>query len=207
MLLCLGSANASMLVAQEGANEQIQWTEFARSLRRAGELFREEKFEESAALVREVAAKIPSMPKSDDPTTTVMRTKVQKGVQKARELLGAHGITIEDSPVKAPKAGTSFVKDVVPILMAKCGNCHVRENRGEVSLATFDALTLPNGTTPALVQANASAESELIRVIESGEMPKGRGKVSAKQLAILKAWIDEGATSDMPDPAATIDTL
>ncbi|MEO8271895.1 MAG: c-type cytochrome domain-containing protein, partial [Aureliella sp.] len=65
--------------------------------------------------------------------------------------------------------------------------------------------SLMAGAKGATVLFPGSARSSrLVDVIESGDMPRGGGKVPAEQLAALKRWIDEGATFDGPDPSAPL---
>jgi hypothetical protein len=56
----------------------------------------------------------------------------------------------------------------------------------------------------AVVFAGASRGSRLVEVIESGDMPRGGGKVTPEQLDTLKRWIDEGARFDGPNRAAPL---
>ena len=99
-----------------------------------------------------------------------------------------------DQPAAQPAgemAEVSFVKDVAPILNSKCGNCHVNQKRGDFSLVNFNDISTNGG----VIQGDPST-SRLIEVIESGEMPKGGGKVSKPELAVLKNWIAAGAKYD-----------
>ena len=54
--------------------------------------------------------------------------------------------------------------------------------------------------------ASDPVESRLIQVIDSGEMPKGGGKVSEAELNLLRAWVSAGAKSDA-DENANLRTL
>ena len=88
-------------------------------------------------------------------------------------------------------AAVSFINDVAPILNSKCGSCHVNQKRGNFSLVTFNEISTGGG-----VIEGDPATSRLIEVIESGEMPKGGGKVSKAELEVLKNWIAAGAKYD-----------
>ena len=92
---------------------------------------------------------------------------------------------------KSAMAAVSFTKDVAPILNSKCGNCHVTQKRGNFSLVNFNDISTGGG-----VMQGDPATSRLIEVIESGEMPKGGGKVSKPELEVLKNWIAAGAKFD-----------
>jgi mono/diheme cytochrome c family protein len=98
-------------------------------------------------------------------------------------------------------ANVSFKTDIAPILNSKCGNCHVRRSRGEFSLASFAVLAAGDS-----IVAGKPANSRLIEVIESGEMPQGGGTVSPAELDKLKAWVSTGAKFDGDDPAANLAT-
>jgi hypothetical protein len=90
--------------------------------------------------------------------------------------------------------GGGFVKDVAPILVAKCGRCHVDRASGRVSLKSYTDIMAAQGGLA--IFPGKAAESQLIDIIESGEMPKGGLKVSDEELATLKKWIDDGAKFD-----------
>ena len=96
-----------------------------------------------------------------------------------------------DGKPAAPMEAVSFVKDVAPILNSKCGNCHVNQKRGNFSLVSFNEISTGGG-----VIAGEPETSRLVEVIESGEMPKGGGKVSKAELDVLKNWIAIGAKYD-----------
>ncbi|MFM7564412.1 MAG: hypothetical protein ACKO81_15425 [Planctomycetota bacterium] len=122
---------------------------------------------------------------------------------KAQELLKEKGQDVP-APPPLPRSKTaeiSFSNDVAPILVAKCGGCHVNNQRGQFGMATYKAL-MASGQ----LVANDPVESRLIQVIDSGEMPKGGGKVSEEELNLLRAWVSSGAKSDA-DENANLRTL
>ncbi|HBE70591.1 MAG TPA: hypothetical protein DDW52_20795 [Planctomycetaceae bacterium] len=99
--------------------------------------------------------------------------------------------------------GVSFSKDVAPWLLAKCGNCHVDQSRGEFSMRSF--VSLRRGTPAGVVVFPGSPrDSRLVEVIASGDMPRGGGKVTTAELDELKAWIAQGAKFDGPDVSAPL---
>ena len=85
----------------------------------------------------------------------------------------------------------SFTKHVAPIIVGKCGNCHVANSRGRYGIASYDALMSSKSVVPG-----DPASSNFLAVIESGEMPKNGPKVSDSELATLKKWIAQGAKYD-----------
>ncbi len=58
-----------------------------------------------------------------------------------------------------------------------------------------------------IVLAGDAAGSRLIEVIESGDMPRGGGKITPQELATLRQWIQEGALFDGPEQQANLSTL
>jgi hypothetical protein len=103
----------------------------------------------------------------------------------------------------APAGGVSFVKQVAPLLVSKCGRCHVNDQRGMFSMASFEVLMKgpPEGV---VVFPGDPVGSRLAEVIESGDMPRGGERVTAEEFDLLKKWISEGARFDGPDPKAIL---
>ena len=106
-------------------------------------------------------------------------------------------------PMTFPAANISFTKHVAPILIARCGNCHVTGSRGQFSAASFEALMKgpPEGV---VVFPGDEIGSRLIETIETGDMPRGGQQVRPPELAALKTWIKEGAKFDGTNPQAPI---
>ena len=102
-----------------------------------------------------------------------------------------------DQPGPADDAG--FTDAVAPILVRRCGACHIAEAKGKFSMASYAELMKgpPEGV---VVFAGDVAASRLIETIESGDMPRGGGKVTPSELATLKQWIASGARLDRDDP-------
>jgi hypothetical protein len=97
----------------------------------------------------------------------------------------------------------SFTKQVAPILSQRCGRCHVEGSKGQFNLGTFASLMKgpPEGV---VVFAGDTVGSRLIETIVTGDMPRGGGKVTPPELAILNGWIIQGAKFDGADPNASI---
>ena len=107
-----------------------------------------------------------------------------------------------------PPAATrmiDFARDVKPILQIACVRCHARGNdKGGYTLDTRDLLIKGGDTGPAIVPGN-SADSFLIALVAGLEpemvMPRKGSRLTADQIGILRAWIDQGAVWD---PAVTL---
>lgn len=108
----------------------------------------------------------------------------------------------EPSPANGQMT-VSFREAVAPILVSRCGQCHIRDSKGGFNTASYNALMKgpPEGV---VVFAGDTVASRLIETIETGDMPRGGGRVTPQELQTLKAWIMAGAKFDGEDPDAPI---
>ncbi len=118
-------------------------------------------------------------------------------------LLAAH---ILAGPV-APATGVDYLRDVKPILAARCFACHgaVRQKAG-LRLDAIAMIRKGGRHGPAVVagKADASLLVEAVRGRERPRMPpESEGAaLTEKEIALLQAWIDQGAKApDEPIPA------
>ncbi len=113
----------------------------------------------------------------------------------------APGTTNPTTPQPGTPAGqVSFLKDVAPMLTSKCARCHMgTARRGNFSMNTFaDLMRGANGVR--VIDANDGKSSRIVEVIESGDMPRGGGRVGKAELQKMIAWIDAGAKFDGSNP-------
>jgi hypothetical protein len=102
-------------------------------------------------------------------------------------------------PAVRPVAGISFTRQVAPLLVTHCGGCHVTGRKGGFQITSYDGLM-----KTGVVQRGVGDSSRLVEVIETGDMPRGGGKVTPQDLALLVAWINAGAVFDGADPLAAL---
>ena len=100
------------------------------------------------------------------------------------------------SQEKSPKTDAApridFVHDIAPLIKARCAECHTNgKYKGSVSMDTRADLLKSKVVVPG-----KSAASELVQRITSDDpekrMPPKRKPLSAKEIALIKAWIDQG---------------
>ena len=89
-----------------------------------------------------------------------------------------------------------FVRDIQPIFEASCVQCHARgKNKGNFSLETR-ADFLEGGDSGAPAVAGQSAQSTVVEMISGLDpeivMPKKGKKLTREQVAVFRAWIDQG---------------
>jgi mono/diheme cytochrome c family protein len=88
--------------------------------------------------------------------------------------------------------GVDFAHEIVPLLKARCAECHTSgKYKGGVSFDTRDALLKSKAVVPG-----KSGASVLVKRITSQDPdvrmpPKGK-PLSAKEVDLLRAWIDQG---------------
>ncbi len=90
----------------------------------------------------------------------------------------------------------SFSNEVAPTLVEQCLACHnARTAKGRFNLETFQAL-MKGGESGAAVTPGDGEFSNLIQLVESGDMPKDGDPLPPERLALLRRWITEGARLD-----------
>ncbi len=103
----------------------------------------------------------------------------------------------------AGKSGTpSFEHDIRPILKAHCFHCHGEGEKlnGGVDLR-LRRFMLTNSDSGRVIVPGKPHESVLLKLIASGEMPKGEKKLTAAEIATIERWIKKGAPTLRPEPA------
>ncbi|MEQ2006093.1 MAG: DUF1553 domain-containing protein [Limisphaerales bacterium] len=112
---------------------------------------------------------------------------------------------------KLPPAASrpvDFTKDIKPLFGSKCHSCHGAEKqKGQLRLdRKADALKGGDSHAPDIVPGK-SAESPLIRfvagLVPDMKMPPKGEPLSAEQIGLLRAWIDQGAK--WPDDGSGVD--
>ena len=109
---------------------------------------------------------------------------------------------------KLPPAATrpvDFAKDIQPIFEATCWNCHGPKKEESGFRLDERAAALKGGERGGDIVPGKSAESLLIHAVsglhDELKMPKKGEKLTAEQVGVLRAWIDQGAK--MPEKIAT----
>jgi mono/diheme cytochrome c family protein len=110
-------------------------------------------------------------------------------------------------PVKPkPKmvaGGISYANQIAPLLASKCGRCHIDKQSGGFSVASYASLRQgsENGT---VFNPGKGKGSTLVDLLESGDMPRGGGKLNDEEIDMIIKWIDSGAPFDGGDPTAMV---
>jgi len=113
---------------------------------------------------------------------------------------------------KLPPAETraiDYTKDVKPILSAHCFSCHAgAKQKGGLKLDS-SAAVLAGGDSGKSIVLGQSAGSKLIHVVAGTDadykMPPEGPPLTAAQVSLLRAWVDQGAKYDGTQASGTVD--
>jgi hypothetical protein len=99
-----------------------------------------------------------------------------------------------------------YVRDIKPLLAAHCLECHgPHKQRSGLRLDTAAAALVGGNSGPAIVPGK-SLESRLLKAVRGADdvkpMPPKEPRLSERQIALLKAWIDQGAKAPAHEVAA-----
>lgn len=121
-------------------------------------------------------------------------------------MLGLRGLAAGQAP--ASDRPVTFSDDVQPLLEARCFACHGPEKqKADLRLDRRSNVLKGGESGPALVPGK-SGESLLIELVsdhaEDRRMPPKGDRLTAEQIGMLRAWIDQGAAwpDDYQDPGA-----
>ena len=99
-------------------------------------------------------------------------------------------------PPPAPRQ-IDFVKEVQPIFQRSCYSCHGREKQRNNFRLDVKERALKGGDIGVDILPGNSAGSPLIHyvagLVEDLVMPKKGDPLTAEQIGVLRAWIDQGA--------------
>ncbi len=213
--LTCSTSFCSTLQAAITPEQRKQLQTLMASANEAGKLFKEEKFEESAAKVTAIQKELLQLLATKDADLQKEGRRIFSVLQRAHGLLELEGAVLDPLPSwdeitasakkmeSSSESTVSFKEDIAPWMISLCGNCHITKRSGDFSLATYNELI--RGSKAGRVLFPGSKEgNRLVEVIESGDMPRGGGEVSKAQLEKLRTWIVEGAKFDGPNPAAPL---
>ncbi len=194
------------------AEQRRELTALSTALSKVSTLFGRNQLTQSAEGIVELQQRIEKLAASGDEEVLKALDDVHRKLVRAHALLELEGIELPPIPeLKAagpmpsgtPGAGgASFVKDVAPMLVAKCGRCHVDGSRGDFNMPNYEAL-MRGARSGVVIFPNDPSGSRIVEVIETGDMPRG-GRLTPQEFDSLKNWIAAGAKFDGDNPQASL---
>jgi hypothetical protein len=114
-----------------------------------------------------------------------------------RSLLPIPLIAAFGSARSAAQVKVQFARDIEPLLKARCAGCHGAKVQSGGFRLDSRAAALAGGYSGAVILPGKSAESRLIQLVAGLNkdlvMPLGGAKLTAQEVSLLRAWIDQGA--------------
>ena len=187
--------------------QQSQADAIESKLKEAGKLTADKKYDEARPLVIEAQTELNLLALEGNEVKALV-AKLYGRLASTHRVLSRNNVDLPPlvNPADKPAdtAGTvSFNRDVVPIFVARCNGCHIQQRRGGFSMATYADL-IRGSDAGTVFTPGTSAGSRLMDVLQSGDMPRGGGPLTAEQMASIATWIDEGAKFDGTDPNARL---
>src|SRR4051812_25441556 len=116
-------------------------------------------------------------------------------------------IAADETSPKLPAPASrkvDFVKDIQPIFAGHCYNCHGSNKHEAEFRLDAKAIALKGGELGPAILPGKGAESLLVQAVAGLKpdlkMPRKGEPLTAEQIGLLRAWIDQGA--DWPDSAS-----
>jgi hypothetical protein len=112
---------------------------------------------------------------------------------------------IDNSLLVEPDPGVSYAARVQPVFSASCGGvgCHIGEATNGVNLSSYAQVINSSGLQYGglIVLPGNGANSAVVDKIgpsptHGSRMPLGLGALSSSDIALIRTWIDEGATNN-----------
>ena len=202
------------------------------AINRAASFYKQKKFEDAGKQIERAQELIEQLIDDDDLDTLDEMSESLKRYERAHSLLVEQGVELPDlldlsdlglgakppaertSSARPRQAATadasaeqtstvSFTKQIAPILVKKCGSCHVKDNKAGLSFASYSSLM--TGSEGGEVVAAGNADSSfLVDMVEAGDMPPEGDPLPDNEVELIRTWIEEGAVFDGKDEEAAV---
>jgi Planctomycete cytochrome C len=185
------------------SEQRSELTAVSAALNKVNSLFGRDQFAKSAEGITELQERFEKLAASKDDEVLRALEDLHKKFIRAHALLELEGIELpplpelksaSPKPMPSRTGGASFVKDVAPMLVAKCGRCHVDGAKGKFNMVNYASLMQGSEAGVVIFPGDPSG-SRIVEVIDSGDMPRG-GSLSSQEFTSLKNWIAAGAKYD-----------
>ena len=113
-------------------------------------------------------------------------------------ILGLGLLVVSAASAQEKTRAASFSKDVMPILKASCAKCHASGGaKGGIDLSSYAAMKKGGKGGPVFVEGDPD-KSPLVTSIsgDKPDMPKKATPLTKQQVAVISAWVKEGAKNN-----------
>ncbi len=123
-------------------------------------------------------------------------------------LVASAALTHAADVAKLPSAANApvdFTRDIQPLFAERCVKCHGPEKQKSDLRLDVKAHAMRGGDSGKVIEPGKSADSRLIHLVagieEDKVMPPKGERLTAAQIGLLRAWIDQGAIWPEAKPA------
>ncbi len=117
------------------------------------------------------------------------------------------GTTAQQSDSATAPRSIDFERDIKPLFAKHCISCHGKEKQESGFRLDRRQAALLGGDNGVAIHAGKSSESRLIQFVQGDDpdriMPPDGPRLSQEEIALLRAWIDAGATWPTSDDQST----
>ena len=104
--------------------------------------------------------------------------------------------TVASSSNSGSTKDVSFAKDILPILQNSCVSCHGGDKTSAgLDMKAYASVMAGSQKGQVIVPGDAS-NSLLIKLVQSGKMPKRKAPLTQDQLKLLIDWVNSGAKNN-----------
>ena len=106
------------------------------------------------------------------------------------------GFALEPEVTTIQAGPVSYTRQVAPIFRSRCAECHgATTKEAGLDLSTYEA-AMKGSEYGTVIEAGDAAASLLIEMVVAGEMPQDADPLPAEEIALIRAWIQAGATNN-----------
>ncbi|REK19057.1 MAG: hypothetical protein DWQ37_02535 [Planctomycetota bacterium] len=174
------------------------------AIRKAGGLYNAKKYDEAGEAIVEAAGNLAKLPGNPSPELAKWVSPLRQQVDRARKMLADKGVKVpeastpaEPNRVQSEEDSVLFARDVAPLLVTHCVECHGDRNaRSGFSVYTFARLLREGASGPAIEPGEAEASllvKKLLGTADGDRMPQGADPLPRGEIAKIEAWIAAGA--------------
>ncbi|WP_437226638.1 c-type cytochrome domain-containing protein [Planctomicrobium sp. SH661] len=192
------SGLSSTAYAQLTPENRKQLNELSKEATRAGTLIKKKELDEAQKVLAEVELKLQEI------SASAMVPATDPAIRRVATLLGKQQVALEKAAGKTkpdgPEDAVSFMKDVAPLIVGRCVQCHGEDNpRNGLRLDRFIGWRTGGKSGPLLTPGNALRSLITLRVNApegKGRMPANGAALTAEEKEVLTSWINQGAKFD-----------
>jgi mono/diheme cytochrome c family protein len=107
------------------------------------------------------------------------------------------GLAVQSPATVAHQAGpVSFSRQIAPIFQAKCAECHGAETQeAGLNLSSYE-LAMKGSEYGTVIEAGDADGSLIVEMVSAGEMPQDADPLPPEEIALIRSWIEAGASNN-----------